>query len=75
MSTEEQLDILKQQIDYHRRKGVEYRKRAAAQDAIADAKVKEAAALGTPELPMINRTGMEGDPRGSYTPDGTFRMD
>lgn len=53
MTTEEKLSTLSSEIAYHRRKAESLRKRAAAQDAIADAKVKEAAALGTPELPTV----------------------
>lgn len=50
MSTNEQLDALRQQILYHRKKAQEYRRRAALQDAMADEKVKLSAALGTGDL-------------------------
>lgn len=75
MTTEEQLQELRAQIEYARKKAVSLRRRAEAQDRIADDKVKLAAELGTGELPIMNRTGMSDDPRASFTPDGTCRMD
>lgn len=53
MNTEEQLDRLRDEIIDHRKKAESLRKRAGAQDAIADAKVKECAALGTSDLPLL----------------------
>lgn len=71
-NTEQQLNRLREEIQYHRRKAASLRKRAEAQDRIADDKVKIAAELGTGTLPL---TGMSDDPRASFTPDGTCRMD
>lgn len=51
--TEQQLNRLQEEIQYHRRKAESLRKRAEAQDRIADGKVKIAAALGTPALPTV----------------------
>lgn len=53
MTTEEQLEILSQEIAYHRKKAASLRKRAEAQDRIADDKVKIAAELGTGALPLL----------------------
>lgn len=60
MTNEEKLITLRSEIIYHRRKAEQLRKRAAAQDAIADAKVKEAAALGTPALPAVENPVADG---------------
>lgn len=50
MTTEEQLTLLRGQIEHHRVKAKSLRRRAEMQDNLADAKVKECAALATPEL-------------------------
>lgn len=50
---EEKLTRLKSEIEYHRKKAESLRRRAAAQDVIADRKVKIAAELGTGDLPLL----------------------
>lgn len=54
--TEQQLNRLRDEILYHRKKADGYRKRAEAQDRIADGKVKIAAELGTGDLPLLKGT-------------------
>lgn len=53
MSVEQQLERLASEIKYARKKAVDHRKRAERWDAIADGKVKRAAALGTGVLPLL----------------------
>jgi hypothetical protein len=55
MTTEERLITLQSEIHYHRRKAESFRKRADAQDRIADGKVKLAAELGTGDLPLLEQ--------------------
>lgn len=52
MTTEQQLNRLRDEITYHRKKAESLRKRAEAQDRIADGKVRECAGLQTMELPI-----------------------
>lgn len=52
--TEQQLNRLRDEIEYHRKKAASLRKRAEGQDRIADDKVKIAAELGTPQLPIVD---------------------
>lgn len=51
--TEQQLNRLREEIQYHRQKAESLRKRAEAQDRIADGKVKIATELGTLTLPLL----------------------
>lgn len=53
---EKQLRLLRSEIECHRKKAASYRKRAEAQDRIADGKVKMASALGTGDLPLLKGT-------------------
>lgn len=81
--TEQQLNRLHEEIQYHRDKATSLRKRAEAQDRIADGKVRIAAELGTGTLPLLSGSesnppyveGTSEDPRASFTKDGTCRMD
>lgn len=61
--TEQQLNCLREEIQYHRRKAESLRKRAEAQDRIADGKVKIAAELGTPLLPEVDNPSPDGYPK------------
>lgn len=54
--TEQQLNRLRDEIIYHRKKAESLRKRAEGQDRIADDKVKIAAELGTGDLPLLKGT-------------------
>lgn len=74
-TNEQKLKLLHAEITYHRAKAQNLRLRADKQDRIADEKVKECAALGTGNLPLLKRTGMSDDPRCSFTEDGTCRVD
>jgi hypothetical protein len=60
ITIEEQLQELRAQILYARKKAESYRRRAETQDRLADEKVKLAAALGTPELPTVTNPIPEG---------------
>lgn len=54
IDTEQQLNRLRSEIEYHRKKAESLRKRAEGQDRIADDKVKLAAELGTLDLPLLD---------------------
>lgn len=55
-STTEQLNRLRTEIQYHRKKAADYRRRADTQDRFADDKVKICAELGTGVLPLEEAT-------------------
>jgi len=55
MTTEQQLQRLRDEIEYHRAKAKQFRKRADAQDRLGDDKVKLAAELGTGALPLLDQ--------------------
>lgn len=57
--TEQQLDRLHGEILYHRKKAESLRKRAEAQDRIADGKVRIARELGTGTLPIFKENNVE----------------
>lgn len=52
-STEQLLQRIRAEIEYHRKKAEDYRRRADMQDRFADERVKIAAELGTGELPLL----------------------
>jgi hypothetical protein len=56
MTPDEHLAVLAKQIEYHRQAAARLRRRAEAEDRIADGLVKECAAIGTGTLPLLKGT-------------------